>query len=169
MSTTTKKTNTKVVIKRDEENRITNESFTEEELALLQEDAQTRILAFDDALEKLLAKTDYKVTKKNKKNEVTVSHNALNIKLCYKDKKVACYAYVSSNELRNECLKRFKYTDTLQKVNNTKYLASTVNKEFQVTMSYNTADKQLKTLISDLFTAYEACLTESKKALKKAK
>lgn len=166
---TTKKTTTKVTIKKDAENKIVNTKFTEAEVAEMQRTAQDAILDFDTALEKLLAKSDYQVVKKNSKNEVTISHNALRIKLCYKHNKVACYANVASNELRNECLKRFKYTDTLQKVSNAKYLASTVNKEFQVTMSYNTADKQLKTLISDLFTAYEACLTESKKALKKAK
>lgn len=166
---TTKKTTTTVTIKKDAENKIVNTKFTEAEVAEMQRTAQDAILDFDTALEKLLAKTDYTVVKKNSKNEVTISHNALRIKLCYKHNKVACYANVASNELRNECIKRFKYTDTLQKVNNTKYLASTVNKEFQVTMTYNTADKELKTLISDLFTAYEACLTESKKALKKAK
>lgn len=168
MSTTTKKT-TKVTIKKDAENKIVNTKFTEAEVAEMQRTAQDAILDFDTALEKLLAKSDYNIVKKNSKNEVTVSHNALRIKLCYKHNKVACYTNVASNELRNECIKRFKYSKEIHTVTNARYLDSTVNKEFQVTIAYNTADAHLKTLIADLFTAYEACLTESKKALKKAK
>ena len=166
MSTT--KNTTKVTIKKDAENRIVNTEFTEQEVKEMQRTAQDAILDFDTALEKLLAKSDYNIVKKNSKNEITVSHNALRIKMCYKHNKVACYANVASNELRNECIKRFKYSKEIHTVTNVKYLDSKVNKEFQVTIVYNTADEHLKTLIADLFTAYETCLTESKKALKKA-
>ena len=142
-------------------------NLTKEEVAKAQETAQDKILAFDESLAKQLAK-DYQTTC-NHKNEITLKRDSISFKMCYKHNKIAVYSNTASNEMRNKMLKVFKYTENITKASNEKYLASKTNKEFQVTITHNTVDKELIEIIDTLFTNLKEARTEVNKQTKKAK
>lgn len=167
---TTKKTTTKVTIKKDAENKITNESFTEEELALLQEDAQQRSAKFVEAFKTATAKRkDVVVTSASSDNNLTIhTANKATAEVCRKDKYTVVYTCrCTDTKERDAILKLFKDTEDIHTCKTAKYLTSN-EKRIEIIFADNKVSKAFIDSIVATCNSIKASRDNYKKQLKKA-
>lgn len=173
-SKTARKQSSKTAISTKQANKkIENaEKLTQEEVKALQETAQDRIIKFDESLAKLLSE---KYTSScNSKNEITLKRDSISFKLCYKSQKqlITVYSNTASNEMRNKMLQLYKYSDNVKKTSNETYLNSKTNKEFKLEVTHVEVNKELLTLIDEIFNNLKQARIDANKSLqakKKAK
>lgn len=166
---TTKKTTT-VTIKKDAENRITNERFTEAELADLQDDAQKRTTKFVDAFKTATAKRkDVAVTSVSSDNNFTIhTVNKAVAEVCRKDKYTVVYTCrCTDTKERDAILKLFKDTEAIHTCKTAKYLTSN-EKRIEIIFDNNKVSKAFIDSIVSTCDSIKASRDNYKKQLKKA-
>ena len=144
-----------------------NQQLSADEIAVLQESAQTRQLAFCEAFKNASQKRkDISVTKVSSKNNLTArTEQKATIEICRKESFTAIYTCRCSDvKERNAILKQFKNTDTIKTCNTKKYLDSKETR-IELIINSNKVDKAFIDLI--VKTANE--LKQSRTELKKAK
>lgn len=168
MSTT--KNTTKVTIKKDAENRITNERFTEAELADLQDDAQKRTTKFVDAFKSATAKRkDVAVTSTTSDNNLNIhTANKATAEVCRKEKYTVVYTCrCTDTKERDAILKLFKDTEDIHKCKTKQYLTSK-EKRIEIIFDNNKVTKAFIDSIVTTCDSIKASRDEYKKQLKKA-
>lgn len=166
---TTEKTTT-VTIKKDAENRITNERFTEAELADLQDDAQKRTTKFVDAFKTATTKRkDVAVTSVSSDNNFTIhTANKATAEVCRKDKYTVVYTCrCTDTKERDAILKLFKDTENIHKCKTSKYLTSN-EKRIEIIFDDNKVTKAFIDSIVTTCDSIKATRDNYKKQLKKA-
>lgn len=166
---TTKKT-TKVTIKKDAENRITNERFTDAELADLQDDAQKRTTRFVTAFKTAVAKRkDVTVTTVKSDNNFTIhTANKATAEVCRKEKYTVVYTCrCTDTKERDAILKLFKDTEDIHACKTTKYLTSN-EKRIEIIFDNNKVSQAFINSIVTTCDSIKASRDNYKKHAKKA-
>ena len=162
------KNSTKAISTKEANAKIeNNQQLTKEEIAQLQESAQTRQLAFVDAFKQSAQKrNDVTVTKVSSKNNLSIkTKNSAVAEICRKEKYTAIYTCrCTDTKERNAILKAFKNTDAIKTCNTKKYLDSKETR-IELIVESNTVNKAFLDLI------IKTCdsLREQRQTMKKAK
>lgn len=143
-----------------------SQQLTKEEIAQLQESAQTRQLAFCDAFKQSAQKrNDVTVTKVSSKNNLSIkTEQKAVVEICRKEKFTAIYTCrCTDTKERDRLLKAFKDNANIHTCNTAKYLNSKETR-IELIIESNTVNKQFIDLIVKTANDLKQSRTELKKA-----